>query len=414
MGAVASLEQATLSVDPGSEASVGISVRNNGGVVDQYTVEILGDIGAWATADPPTLSLFPGAEGSSRITFRPPRVSSTVAGAVSFGVMVRSAEDPSGSTVEEGTLQVGAFLAPGVELVPRTSHGSRRGRHDLAVDNRGNVRMETALEGLDRDRLLRFAFDPPTLSVEPGVAGFTRVLVKPVRAFWRGAARTRSFQVAVRPDAPDATPVLVDGSYLQEPILPWWFARAVAALAALLVVAALLWVFVLQPQIRSTAAQTLEDFGFSPKPGSVAAGGGQPSETSQPSGGASPAPSNALTVTPPPGGGRAPVDGRLDTNLNAVTPTSGTLFITDLVFSNPTGANGDLTLERTSGTATAQLLVLRLDNFRDLDFHFVSPIAVHAGETLALVANCTAPTGPSTTSPACEPAVLYSGYLQGP
>jgi hypothetical protein len=414
MGAIASLEQATLSVDPGSEASVEISIRNNGGVVDQYTIEIVGDIGAWATADPPTLSLFPGAQGSSRITFRPPRVSSTPAGAVRFGVMVRSQEDQAGSTVEEGTLQVGAFLAPAAELIPRTSHGSRRGRHDLAVDNRGNVGMATSLEGLDPDRLVRFDFDPPTLSVEPGVAAFARVLVKPVRAFWRGGAKTRSFQVAVRPDAPDATPVLLDGSYLQEPILPWWFARAIAALAALLIVAALLWAFVLQPQIRSTAAQTLEDFGFSPKPGSVAAGGAQPSGGGQPSGSPGPASSNALTVTPPPGGGRAPVDGRLDTNLNAVTPTSGTLFITDLVFSNPTGASGDLTLQRTSGTSTTQLLVLRLDNFRDLDFHFVTPIGVHAGETLALVATCTAPSGPSTTSPACVPAVLYSGYLQGP
>jgi hypothetical protein len=405
MGAVASLEQAKLTVDPGSEVSVGITVRNTGTVVDQFTIEILGDPGAWATADPPTLSLFPGAEGSAQITFRPPRLSSTPAGAIRFGVMVRSAEDQTGSTVEEGVLQVGTFLAPSAELVPRTSHGSRSGRHDLAIDNRGNVALTSALEGLDPDRLTRFDFDPPSLSVEPGVAGFAKVLVKPVRTFWRGGAKTRSFQIAVRPDAPGATPVLLDGSYLQESILPPWFVRAMVALLALIVAAILLWLLVLQPQIRSTAAETLKDFGFTPKPGSVAAGGG--------GGGASPSPgaSNIVSVTPPPSG-QGPVDGRLDTNANAVTPNSGTLFITDLVFSNPTGASGDLTLERTSPTGTTQLLVLRLDNFRDLDFHFVTPIAVHEGETLALVANCTASTGPTTVVPACTPAVFYSGYLQ--
>jgi hypothetical protein len=408
MGAVASLEQATLSVEPGGEASVAITVRNNGGVVDQFTVEVLGDPGPWATADPPTLSLFPGAQGTSRITFRPPRLSSTPAGALRFGVMVRSAEDQAGSTVEEGSLQVGAFLAPSAELVPRTSHGSRSGRHDLAVDNRGNVAIAAALEGLDPDRLVRFDFDPPNLSVEPGVAGFARVLVKPIRTSWRGPARTRAFRIAVRPDAPDANPVVLDGSYLQESILPPWFIRAMIALVAVLVAAILLWLLVLQPQIRSTAAQTLEDFGFSPKPGSSAAGGGQAG------GSASPAASNALSVTPPPGGGQGPVSGRLDSTTNAVSPTSGTLFITDLVFSNPTGASGDLTLQRTSPTGTTVLLALRLENFRDLDFHFVTPITVHAGETLALVASCTAPTDPSVPAPACVPAVFYSGYVQGP
>lgn len=399
MGATASLEQRTIAVEPGGEATVVLTVRNSGTVVDQFAIEIVGDAGAWATADPPTLSLFPGAQETTRITFRPPRVATTPAGPVRFGAMARSQEDPDGSTVEEGTLQVGGFLAPAAELAPRTSHGSRSGRHDLAIDNRGNLRLETALEGLDPDRLVRFDFDPPTLSIEPGAAAFAKLLVKPARSFWRGPAKTRPFQVAIRPDAPGAVPLVVDGSYLQESILPSWFLRALIALAAALIGAILLWVFVLQPQIRSTAADTLEDFGFTPKPGSVAGGGG---------GSQTPGPSDGLEVTPPPGGGQTPIDGRLDTTTNALTPTAGTLSITDLVFSNPTGASGDLTLERRTTSGTTQLLVLRLENFRDLDFHFVTPITVRAGETLALVANCT-PTAPV----ACTPAVFYSGYVQG-
>lgn len=411
MGALVSLDHATLPVEPGGEAALTVTVRNSGAVVDQFAIEVLGDSSSWATADPPTLSLFPGAEGTARITFRPPRVASTPAGVVRFGVMVRSAEDPDGSRVEEGALDVAPFQATGAELIPRTSHGSRSGRHELAIDNRGNVRLETALEGFDPDRRVRFAFDPPNLSVEPGIAGFGRVVVKPVRTFWRGPARTVPFQVAVRPDGAAAPAVVLDGSYLQESILPWWFTRALVALAALVVAAILLWLLVLQPQIRSTAAETLEDFGFSPKPGSVAAGGG-----GRPGGGASPTPgpsaaadpSNAVTVTPPPAGAPTQVDGRLDTT-NAVKPSGGTLFVTDLVFSNATGASGDLTLQRTTSAGDAPLIVLKLENFRDLDLHFVTPITVRAGETLALVANCTS--GPTTPAPACSPAVFYSGYL---
>jgi hypothetical protein len=401
VGAAAALEQRTLAVEPGEAVTVALTVRNGGSVVDQFTIEVLGDAGTWATVDPPTLSLFPAAQETARITFRPPRVATTPAGSVRFGVMVHSKEDPDGSNVVEGTLEIGGFLASAAELAPRTSHGSRTGRHEVAVDNRGNLRLETTLEGVDPDRLVRFDFDPPTLSVEPGGAGFVRLLVKPVTSFWRGPAKTRPFQVAVKPDAPGAVPLVVDGSYLQESILPWWFLRALVALAALLVGAILLWVFVLQPQIRSTAADTLEDFGFTPKPGSVAAGGSP-----------TPFPSGGINVTPPPAGEQTPVDGRLDTLNNEVKPTSGTLFITDLVFSNATGASGDLTLERQSSSGTTQLLVLRLENFRDLDFHFVTPISVRNGESLVLVANCTPPTTP-TTPAACTPAVFYSGYVQG-
>src|SRR6266571_4065794 len=103
MGASASLKQPSVSVDPGGQATVEIQVKNTGTVVDQFTIEVLGDAGIWATADPPTLSLFPETQGSSQITFRPPREPSTPAATIAFGVMVRSHEDPPGSAVEEGS-----------------------------------------------------------------------------------------------------------------------------------------------------------------------------------------------------------------------------------------------------------------------------------------------------------------------
>lgn len=407
MGAIASLAQPVLPVEPGGQASVVVTIRNTGTVVDQFTIEVLGDGGAWATAEPPTVSLFPGAEGTTTVTFTPPRASSTPAGQVRFGVMVRSKEDPAGSRVEEGTLDVAPFLVTTGELIPRTSHGSRSGKHDLAIDNRGNLATEAELEGVDPDRLVRFEFDPPKLSLDPGVASFAKLSVKPAATFWRGPAKSRSFQVAVKPQAPGAMPIVLDGNYLQESILPWWFVRAMVALLALLIAAILFWVFVLQPTIKSTAADTLIDFGFTPKPGSPASGA---SPTPGPTLG--PLPTGAVAVSPPPGGGRTNVDGRLDTGTNAVGVSGGTLFITDLVFSNPTGASGSLTLQRSApdGSGTP-LLILRLENFRDLDFHFVTPIAIRTGDILALIPSCTAPVPPATGGE-CTPAVFYSGYLQ--
>ena len=64
-----------------------------------------------------------------------------------------------------------------------------------------------------------------------------------------------------------------------------------------------------------------------------------------------------------------PVDGRLDEK-NTSVPVKGTLFVTDLVFSNPNGVKGGVVVLRD----TDQLLQLKLDNFRDYDLHFVTPI----------------------------------------
>jgi len=72
-----------------------------------------------------------------------------------------------------------------------------------------------------------------------------------------------------------------------------------------------------------------------------------------------------------------------------------TLFITDLVFSNPSATDvGQLVLSR----GPDQLLILQLENFRDLDYHFVTPIVLTSGQTLSL------------TCDGCSAAVYYSGY----
>lgn len=415
MGASAVLDPAPATVDPGGQASVQLRVKNNGTVVDEFTFEVLGDIGSWAAAEPPSLSLFPGAEGTTTIVFRPPRASTVPAGPLPYGVMVRSREDAAGSVVEEGTLSVGAFHEPSAELVPRTSRGSRAGRHELAIDNRGNVPLAASVEGVDPDKLVRFEVDPPRVDVPPGTAGFAKIRVRPNRTFWRGTPKSHPFQLLVAGEDTPAVPL--EGLYLQESILPSWFMRALIAALVLLVAGILLWLLVLQPSMKSSAEQALRDFGFSPKPGSSAAAGGGGG-----GGGASPTPSLApgsspgespdatsVTVSPPPGVAQAPVSGRLDPTIT-LTP-GGTLFITDLVFSNPTGASGDLKLWRQEGgAATEDLLVLRLENFRDLDFHFVTPITVTAAQTLGLEAACTAP--PSGPVPDCNPSLFYSGYVQ--
>ena len=418
MGALVTLASKALEVVPGSVASCTVTVKNTGTVVDQFTIDVLGDPGAFASAEPPALSLFPGAEGSAVVSFAPPRNSSTPAGALPFGIRARSQEDPAGSAVEEGVLTVGTFSDTFAELVPRASRGSRGATHELAVDNRGNAHLNASITAADADQLLGFDVRPPGLVVEPGTAGFAKVRVRPTKRFWRGQPKTRPFKVAVAGD--DGRPIVLDGSMLQEAILPRWLVPALLALLGLLILAAVLWATLLQPAIKSATTQALADAGFTPKPSvapggggaSPAPGGGSPSPAVSPAPGASPSPVASVgpvasagppTPTPAPVGNGVPQDGRLAADgSNPPSATFGsTFYMTDLVFANPNGRAGTLQLLRDGFV----LITLRLENFRDLDFHYVTPIVIQKGQKLSFTATC-------TSSGACDPSVYFSGFVR--
>ena len=51
------------------------------------------------------------------VRFAPPRSADVVAGQVPFGVRVFSSEDPSGSVVEEGVIDVAPFVDVTAEMV---------------------------------------------------------------------------------------------------------------------------------------------------------------------------------------------------------------------------------------------------------------------------------------------------------
>jgi hypothetical protein len=407
MGAIAVLGTRSLVVAPGAQASADIRVRNNGTVVDQFTIQVLGDATAWSTAEPPVISLFPGAEQTARITFKPPRSPDVPAGPMAFGIRVASQEDPAGSVVEEGQLQIGAFSETSAELAPRTSRGRTSATHDLAIDNRGNTVLNASVTGLDPDRTIAYDIKPPALVIDPGTAAFTKVGVKPRRRFWRGQPRTHSFQLQL--DGGQA-PVLVGGSMLQEPILPPWLLKALALLVAALIALALIWLLFLQPAIRSTAQERAEEVlagvGITPNPNpdgnGTGNGNGQPTPTPPPTTPGQTTSPTTPTPTPGPATVQTPRDGRMAAGDAPFAPSEDrTLYLTDLVFSNPDGSSGTLRLRRSG----EDLFVLNLDNFRDLDFHFVTPIAVASDQSLRLQCDgaCAGP-----------PAVYFSGFERSP
>lgn len=433
MGAAASLSPSTVTVEPGAEAAADVKIRNTGHVVDEFTLDVVGEPSAWSTVEPASLSLLPGTEGVARVAFRPPRASDVRAGTFPFGVRVRSKEDPEGSVTEEGTLNVGSFKDLFGELIPRTAHGRREAHYDLAVDNRGNLGLNADLEGLDPNAQLRFAFSPPSLVTNPNTATFTRLAVRPVKAFWKGPPRSHPFQIAIKPAS--TPPVTIDGVMLQEAILPRWFMKAVVGALALIALAAIAWLALVKPQIKSAAnaavaapiasehaqVQNLAS-GQKALNDAVAPilGHNVVTPTAAPSPSAGPVGSTALGA---PFYSRLPTSATFPANQTKtdsyVVPANNTLSVSDIVMENPAGDSGTLTIQVVNGSATSTLLVESLDNFRDLDYHFISPPTLPAGQKFQMQVKCAANNGaqfnPPATNATCTPSLFFSGFLkQGP
>lgn len=397
MAATATLASKAVTVTPGGEAVSEVRVRNSGTVVDQFTLEVLGDASAWAIVEPAVIPLFPGAEAVARIRFKPPKSSSVPARAIPFAVRVKSREDARASLVEEGVVEVGPFNDTFAELIPRTAKGRSRAHARLALDNRGNVRISARLTAADPDRKLNFTITPPALSSEPGTASFASVRMSPKQRFLTGPPKSNPYKVIVHQD--NLPPITVDGTMQQEGLIPPWLLPALIGLAALALVLVLLWFFLVKPNIQSAATQAV-----APQTSSLQAQ------------------VNSLKAQNPPttggGGGGAtganPFGGdayaaRLVGSNSLTVPADGGLSVTDLVFENPNGLTGDLKLSRFNAKTNQDqvLLQLKLDNFRDLDFHFITPLTFQKNDKIELT--CTPPEG--TT---CDASVYYSGYFKNP
>ena len=510
MGALAQLSQSRVEVEPGRNATITITVRNTGTVVDRYTFEALGAASPWVRFSPDSLSLFPEASGTVNVVFAPPREPTVHAGPTPLGVRITSSEDPEGSVVEEATVDVRAFSDITLELVPRVARGRVIGRTQLAVDNRSNCSYRARAEGTDPQMALQFRFRPPVVDIAPGQAEFVKVAIRPSSRFWRGPERTRPFRLVLRDDqaeadqvgvllgtpppagiagveseapggsasgsaartgtasavtrapaaappedwpaesaaaaradlpASDAVPadgadrapsphkaeISAEGSLLQEPLLPRWLLAAVGAVAALAVLAVILWFALFKPQVKSTAQnevnKQLAANGITPvtsssgsKTGSGggagssgSGGGGASSGTTLPGGGSGGGAGGSTVV-----GGTSSGSGGVGVNVNGgvtangdgtrvvfTVPNGRTLEVTDILVENASGATGTLTLAR-SGTP---VMSWSMANFRDLDYHWITPTVFTGHSQMQLVVNGCAGT--------CTPGIYYAGRLVG-
>jgi hypothetical protein len=430
MGASASLERAEVSVDPGSEGTVQLRVRNNGNVVDQMTFEVVGNAAPWIDVEPPSVSLFPGAEETVIVRFAPPRQPEVVPGPTPFGVKVLSHEDPEGSVVEEGVVDVGLFSQRSLELYPVMQRGRRRGSYDIAIDNRGNAPIDVSFAGSDPESTARYNFAAEGLQIAPGAAAINKLRVVPVRTFWKGSPKTHQFQVIATEEGKE--PELLQGTLLQESMLPPWVFKAVLAVLALALVLFILWQTLFKPQIKSaakdavagplTSLQNQVDElttttatlpGGAPAPTTtVAGGGGGGGATTTVAGGGTGGGPTTGTTTPAGGTFVTPFGNPADFVLGTPVANgtsqefsqsfSGDFALTDLVVQNPHGDVGTVQIKRNDTV----LFDFSLNDFRTQDLHNVAPLIFKVTDTFRMNVVCQT----ATDATSCPVAVSFAGF----
>ena len=289
-GVALSISPSTLAVEPGSQASSEIRVRNRGNIVDQFTLSVAGKPAGWAIVEPATLSLFPDAEGTAKVRFQPPKMWDSTAGRVQFSIRAQSKAAPGVFASQDGMLEIAPFASATAKLVPRTSRGSASADHRLVIENAGNAPLRATVEGSDPDELLAISVDRPMLVVQPGKSEVVQVQVAPRTRLTEGAAQLRPFQIQVQPDV--GAPLVAEGSMLQEPVAPPAPPPKRRFPVALLIIPALLIAgvgaaFLLPPLMSGTL---LASTGGSPAAAAVSSGNSA----------ATPTPAAASTPTPTP------------------------------------------------------------------------------------------------------------------
>ena len=431
-----------LEIEAGGSATAELTIRNSGSIVDEFRCTVLGEAADWSVIEPEAVTLLPGGERTVAVTITPPRSPAVLAGPRDFAVRVRPREQPADTIVEEVGIEILPFTEVSGELLPHTAVARRWGETQVALDNRGNHPVEVVLVPGDPDQLVEFRIAPDPVWVEPGEAAFALLRLRARRRHLAG--RPRTYPIGVLAEPSDGEVFELGGAVQQQARIPQWLVRALLISGLGLIALLILWFALLKPTLESTArdaverevsaaqdaAQTAGDAAGAANeaagaaaaaaagPEEEGAGGeeagaeGEATEEDDAARAQAAAAADAATQVRP-GIDGDPFDFRLvavagpgSSGTQAFTvPDEQILSLTDIVLQNPQADAGRIQIRRGS----AVLLEARLENFRDLDYHFVAPIVYTGGQQVGLLVACERDDGAT-----CQAAGYFAGFLTPP
>lgn len=391
MTVTATFMPGSISVAPGSETPLALTVHNDEDERRVVSLEAVGDLADGVRLGLTSLSLEPDE------TFEIP-VTVAVTPTVPPGLHrpeVRISADNDGAVpvVAAVSMEVMSVADHTVALDPVASKGARRGRHTVRVTNSGNEEVTVGVHPDHLDSAISLDSEP-AVTVPPGRHADVTLTAVPSSTYWNGPSVEHPF--AVTTTGSDGRSFELAGTYVQRPRMPAWLGPALAGAAMALLIGAIVWFAFARPWVEDTAEQAADDAIEADREALRE----RIVELEEAAAEAEELPLGT------------PTDLRLDVaaaggNIGAAretVPAGSTVSITDVVFQNPTGAVGTVRLTRDGDV----LLESELANFRDLDLHFVAPYTVAGGSEIALELDCRTP-GPGV--PECTVGASLVGFV---
>ncbi len=227
-----------LSLAPGAQAALVVTVRNQSGIVDNYDLEVRGMPEDWWTLAPPTVYLVPyGApggsyEGESTLRLHPPRSPEAEARAWPIEIVARSRARGEDAGAATATITLEPYCELESELRPEIASGRRGAEFAIAVRNVANAPIDVVVSALDNESACRFDFDKQQLSAAPGRRDGTPFRVKPPKQMLFGRTKERRFSVTAQAVGSEVAARPQNGVFRQRPWIPAWVLPLVPILIA--------------------------------------------------------------------------------------------------------------------------------------------------------------------------------------
>ncbi len=307
-------------------------------------------------------------------------------------------DEPAGTlAVAVATVEIAAHSDYAIALQPARSRGSRRGQHVVRVANSGNVAVMIDVAADTAMTDVGVEVGQTSLAVAPGVAGDLPVRIIPATTYWSGPKLDHDF--TLRATSADGRSDELAGTFQQRPRVPNWVGPAAAGAVAALVIGAIAWFAVLRPWVQDTAddaaAEAIEQdrIALQQRIDELDAAAAEAEEL--PLG----EPFDVRLEVAPSAGNTA--------QDSAAVAVGTVVSITDVVFQNPTGAVGTVSLLR----GDEVLLQSELANFRDFDLHFVAPYQFGDDADIVLDVECRTPGSGADTCPVAASLVGFVDEL---
>jgi hypothetical protein len=188
------LESPLQPVAPGARLRLALVIENLTDQEQTYTVAVEGLEPKWAGVNRQQVRLEAYEQTEITISVRPPRSSETRPGIYPLQVRVALKDDPALALEATSEIDVVGFAGFGMVIQPT----ERNGVYNLVMQNQGNLPLGVKLGGYNRDKLLRYRFEPSEVYFEAGEIRQSTLTVHLAQPGVTGGARSVPFLVVAR------------------------------------------------------------------------------------------------------------------------------------------------------------------------------------------------------------------------